>query len=225
MTLFEYHPHPYIEERKKHHAPKVDKPPEVDSAYKRWNNKIAVVITDGVGTMTCAYVFAGIALLGLPQALKDTTAGSGFHPLPIVQWIAQTFLQLVLLSIIIVGQNVQAASIDGRAEATYQDADAVLHTSLEIQQHLAAQDAELTKQTAVLTDLIKAVKAQPTRGRCTHGHRPETADNWASAQSSGIAWPQVDSRRRTLPSQLPTVQPRLQRSGTVSNRPVSPPAL
>ena len=52
---------------------------------------------------------------------------------------------LVLLSIIIVGQNVQAAASDQRVEATYQDADAVLHTALAIQEHMAAQDAEIDK--------------------------------------------------------------------------------
>jgi hypothetical protein len=61
--------------------------------------------------MWCAYIFAGIALFGLPSAISHGVGG-------IVQWIAQTFLQLVLLSIIIVGQNVQAAASDERAENT-----------------------------------------------------------------------------------------------------------
>jgi len=56
------------------------------------------------------------------------------------RWIAQTFLQLVLLSIIIVGQNILSAASDKRAEATYNDADAVLHEAVEIQKHLEAQD-------------------------------------------------------------------------------------
>ena len=60
-------------------------------------------------------------------------------------WIAQTFLQLVLLPIIIVGQNVQAAAADARAEATYEDAAAVLEEAKQIQAHLAAQDAALEK--------------------------------------------------------------------------------
>ena len=57
--------------------------------------------------------------------------------------MSQTFLQLVLLSIIIVGQNVLGADSDMRAEATYRDANAVLRTSLEIQRHLEAQDVEI----------------------------------------------------------------------------------
>ena len=86
---------------------------------------------------------AAIALLGLPSAIGHGTGG-------IVQWIAQTFLQLVLLSIIIVGQNVQASASDKRAEDTYQDAEAVLHEALQIQEHLLTQDAELQRLIAAL---------------------------------------------------------------------------
>ena len=67
-----------------------------------------------------------------------------------MQWIAQTFLQFVLLSVIIVGQNVQAAASDRRAEDTYQDAEAVLHGALQIQEHLLTQDAELGRLIAAL---------------------------------------------------------------------------
>ena len=58
----------------------------------------------------------------------------------IISWIAQTFLQLVLLSIIIVGQKVAAEASDKRALNTYNDAKAVLHEAIQIQAHLAAQD-------------------------------------------------------------------------------------
>jgi hypothetical protein len=71
-------------------------------------------------------------------------------------WVNQTFLQLVLLSIIIVGQNVLAAASDKRAEATYEDADAVLHTALDIQEHLAAEDAEIERLLAEVRQLRTA---------------------------------------------------------------------
>jgi hypothetical protein len=104
----------------------------------RVNAWLAVKITLGVGSMWCAYVFAIIALLGLPTALKP--GGEG-----IIAWIAQTFLQLVLLSIIIVGTNIQSAAADKRAENTYADAEAVLHEALQIQAHLKAQDQALNQ--------------------------------------------------------------------------------
>jgi hypothetical protein len=103
----------------------------------RFNQWFAVKVTNGVGTMWCAYAFAALALVSLPSAIASGSA------VTLVSWISQTFLQLVLLSVIIVGQNVLAAAADKRAEATYADADAVLHEAVMIQDHLLAQDKVL----------------------------------------------------------------------------------
>ncbi len=83
------------------------------------NAKIAVFLTNIVGSMWCAYVFAIIALLGLRPALRP--GGEG-----IIAWIAQTFLQLVLLSVIMVGQNVQSEASDIRSLHTYEDSVLIL---------------------------------------------------------------------------------------------------
>lgn len=132
-------PHPRIEQRKKQGPVKVADVMPRDNPMTRFNTWLAVKVTNGVGTMWCAYAFAALALVSLPAAIASR------NPVLIVSWISQTFLQLVLLSIIIVGQNVLAAASDKRAEATYEDADAVLHTALQIQDHLAAQDGEIEK--------------------------------------------------------------------------------
>jgi hypothetical protein len=132
--------HPRIEQRKKQGPVKVaDLMPNGTNPITHFNRWLAVKVTNGVGTMWCAYAFAALALVSLPAAILS------HNPVILVSWISQTFLQLVLLSIIIVGQNVLAAASDKRAEATYEDADAVLHTALQIQAHLAAQDAELER--------------------------------------------------------------------------------
>src|SRR6516165_214346 len=139
---FKFIPHPHIAARLRAGPPKVADVTKMDAGapwYDRFNAALAVVITRGVGTMWCAYAFAALALVSLPSAIRSGSA------VTLVSWISQTFLQLVLLSIIIVGQNVLAAASDRRAEATYEDADAVLQTALAIQQHLEAQDAELTQ--------------------------------------------------------------------------------
>jgi hypothetical protein len=91
------------------------------------NGRIAVLITNVVGTMWCAYVFAGIALISLPEAIKGGVA-------PLVAWVAQTFLQLVLLSVIMVGQKVSAAASDKQALQTYNDAEALLKIQDEVHQ-------------------------------------------------------------------------------------------
>jgi hypothetical protein len=108
-----------------------------EGRFSRLDTWLAVKITAIVGTMLCAYLFTILALISLPSALKTGQL------IIIIAWIAQTFLQLVLLPIIIVGQNVQAAAADKRAEQTYEDADAILHHALEIQTHLHAQDIAL----------------------------------------------------------------------------------
>ena len=85
-----------------------------------FNAKLALVITRSVGTMACAYLFAAIALVSLPAAL------SSGQVIIIVAWIAQTFLQLVLLSIIMVGQTVQSAASDARAVKEFADTETIL---------------------------------------------------------------------------------------------------
>ena len=40
-----------------------------------------------------------------------------------------------------------------RAQATYEDADAVLHTALEIQKHMEAQDLEIEKIMSAISQL------------------------------------------------------------------------
>jgi len=110
----------------------------------RLNARVGLRVTVIVGTMWCAYLFTVLALVSAPSAFR-----SG-NKLIIVSWIAQTFLQLVLLPVIIVGQNIQAATSDKRAEDTYDDAAAVLHESLEIEKHLQAQDREIERIVSLL---------------------------------------------------------------------------
>ena len=141
-NLFQYIPHPHIDRRNAAGPPKVAAAAAQvhgPGPIGRFNAKVGLKITLIVGTMWAAYLFTLLTLVSLPSAIK-----SG-DKIIIVAWIAQTFLQLVLLPIIIVGQNVQAAAADARSQATYDDAAAVLEEARQIQQHLEAQDAELTR--------------------------------------------------------------------------------
>ena len=97
----------------------------------RFNAWLAVKISRAVGSMWCAYIFALLALLSLPAVL--TAAGfTHFFPrwlvaaglIALVAWIAQTFLQLVLLSVIMVGQDVMGKASDARAAKTFEDTEA-----------------------------------------------------------------------------------------------------
>ncbi len=124
---FEHRPHPRIAARKQ------SAPPKTADEHVGFNGRIALILTTVVGTMWCAYAFAVLALLVLPEALNGGL-------LTTVQWVSQTFIQLVMLSVIMVGQNILGRAADKRADMTYQDADATFHEAEQIQKHLLAQD-------------------------------------------------------------------------------------
>lgn len=84
------------------------------NALSSFNKMLAARITSMVSTMWCAYLFALIALISLPSAIKSHDI------IVIVAWVAQTFLQLVLLSIIMVGQNVQSESVEQKINETHE---------------------------------------------------------------------------------------------------------
>jgi hypothetical protein len=108
------------------------------SEHSGFNGWLAVAITNIVGTMWCAYAFAALAAISLPAAIAGGTP-------TLISWIAQTFLQLVLLSIIMVGQKVSAAASDKQALQTYKDAEALLQISDEMQK-LLIRNTTLTEE-------------------------------------------------------------------------------
>ena len=102
------------------------------------NDVVAVIITRAVGSMWAAYIFVLIALVSFPQALVSFLNGDTIVG---VTWLSQSFLQLVLLPILLVGQRVISAAQDARAETDHETLTA-LHLinvqQLEILETLAA---------------------------------------------------------------------------------------
>ena len=113
-----------------------------------FNSRLAVVITKSVGTMWMAYLFACLALVSLPAAIMSR------NTIVIVAWIAQTFLQLVLLPIIIVGQNVISASQDARAEADHITLT-TLHAMNVTQLQLFEQQSKILEQQHSILEIIR----------------------------------------------------------------------
>ena len=136
----EHTPHPRILERKQ------AGPHLTQDEHVGINGRVAIIITDAVGTMWCAYAFAALALISLPAAIQGGTAA-------LISWIAQTFLQLVLLSVIMVGQKVAAKASDKQALQTYKDAEALLslqdemHRLIKINNDLTAEIHQIVSKT------------------------------------------------------------------------------
>lgn len=136
------------------------------TAYARFNKRAAILITERVGTMTTTWIFCLLALASLPAILNGTGwLAKGFFPgwlvaaslIGLVAWVAQTFIQLVLLPAIMVGQNVQSEASDARAAKTFEDTERILdQLSLETEGGLAT-----------ILAAIKELKAAPTPVRRT----------------------------------------------------------
>jgi len=140
--------------RSKSHIPKLvltqhgNKAVHGESALGLFNMRVAVRITKSVGSMWCAYAFALLALISLPSAIAS------HNSIIIIGWIAQTFLQLVLLPIIIVGQNVQAAASDARAESDH-DTLISIHTLTAEVHKINEQQIKILKTLEERTDTTK----------------------------------------------------------------------
>jgi hypothetical protein len=122
---------PYLELRKEFLRPLVRR-------ENRFNTWLAIHITRLVGTMWCAYAFAILAFISLPAAIRGGTA-------TLISWIAQTFLQLVLLSIIMVGQNIAAKKSDRQLEQTYRDSEELLKIN-DAMHELLQKNTDLTAE-------------------------------------------------------------------------------
>jgi hypothetical protein len=154
MTV-EHTPHERLAERAK------AGPHTTKAEQTSLNGKIAIAITNMVGTMWCAYAFAILALISLPEAVHKVDT--------LIAWIAQTFLQLVLLSVIMVGQKVSAAASDKQALQTYKDAEALLkiqddvHRLIKVNNDLTAQIHAATCKDGTAPVKAATAKAAPAR--------------------------------------------------------------
>ncbi len=145
------------------HTPFLHKPRNVNMQHKAEqeasgvNMRIAVGLTKSVGTMWTAYSFAVLAIVGLLAILGV------LPPLValLVVWASQTFIQLVMLPILSVGQNVLGRHAELMAEEQFNTTINTYHGIEEIMQHLSAQDAELLRQTKMLIHLLNAAGVTP----------------------------------------------------------------
>jgi uncharacterized membrane protein len=142
MTNIEYvhHPHPHTEKRK------LQPPPKVADQHIGVNGRLGAAITRRVGTMWAFYIAAAT------MATWMVLAGFAWGPLHAIDPYPFAFLlflgnivQLLLMFVIMVGQQVLGAASDKRAVVTYQDAEAILHECLQMQEHLTAQDGALER--------------------------------------------------------------------------------
>jgi len=121
---------------------------------KKFNLLLARKITSGVATMWCAYIFAAIALISLPKAIQSGDS------IVIVSWVAQTFLQLVLLSIIMVGQKVASDAVEKKINETHTASLAEFELAKEARGFAQSEIAQLHQLSKEMHKLIKEVESK-----------------------------------------------------------------
>jgi hypothetical protein len=143
-VLFRHEPH-------QHQPRNVNLLMEAEQATAGFNSRLAVALTQGTGTMWTAYIFAALAIIGLFGLL------GWLNPFIflLTTWISQQFLQLVLLPVILVGQNVLSHKAELQADEQFHTTMSTYHDIEQIMQHLSAQDAELLRQAKMLMHLLE----------------------------------------------------------------------
>jgi len=117
-----------------------------------FNQKIATKITSFVSTMWCAYIFVAIALISLPAAIKTGDL------IVIIAWVAQTFLQLVLLSIIMVGQNASTRGMQQKIDETHTASLGEFELAKQSQEIANKEMAQLKEITSEIHKLIRDIE-------------------------------------------------------------------
>lgn len=126
----------------------------------RFNTALALKITNSVGSMWSAYLFAILSLFSLPAilVLVSPSLRSDFPKwiiaaslITLIAWVSQNFLQLVLLPVIMVGQNVIQDKQEAKADADHKTLTYLANLQEE-------QMTELKNQGEILEYLKKVVK-------------------------------------------------------------------
>jgi|SRR5215467_1610808 len=147
MSVYTAGPHPHLAERRRRKAP------QVADEHVGFNGWLAVLVTRLVGTMWAVYFITGFILIWMALGIWGP-----LHPIDPYPFAFLLFLgnvaELMLLSIILVGQAVLGAAADKRAMQTYHDAEAILHEVGRLHKHLVEQDK-------VLNQGITLVEHQP----------------------------------------------------------------
>ena len=134
---FVHDPHPHTEKRK------LKAPPMVADEHVGFNGRLAAAITRSVGTMWAVYIAFAIQITWMALAtLGIWLFGRDPYPFAFLLFLSN-IVQLLLMFVIMVGQQVLGQASDKRAVVTYQDAEAILHECIQMQKHLTAQDRAL----------------------------------------------------------------------------------
>ena len=163
------------------HARRSQDPGHADEA-SGFNERLAAWITARIGSMWTVYIAAAVTVIWMALGSKGVL-GFDPYPYPFLLFLGNV-AQLLLIFIILLGQQVLGRSADRRSTDTYEDAEAILVDCEQIQNHLMAQDTLLAGGTdlgaehqELLAKASERIEAPPT-----------TADEYVGFNGRLAAW-------------------------------------
>lgn len=119
----------------------------------KFQDRIAVSITAAVGTMYAVYGFVLFTAGWMLWQSKFSTKPFDPYPFALLLFIGN-IVQLLLMPLIMVGQNVQARHSEIRADEEYRATTTSFRDIEQIMRHLKAQDEELLNQRKLIEELL-----------------------------------------------------------------------
>lgn len=130
--------HPHTEKRK------LKPPPMVADEHIGFNGRLGALITKNVGSMWSVYFTIAFISVWIVLATWGPLHSGDPYPFAFLLFLGNV-VQLLLVFVILVGQQVLGITADKRAVATYNDAEAILHEVEQLHRHLEAQDQILNQ--------------------------------------------------------------------------------
>lgn len=144
LGVFVPHPHKHVN------------PHKAVEARMSFQDRLALIITGAVGTMYAVYVFG--AFMAAWMLVQVASGKSAFDPYPFAFLLFMgNIIQLLLMPLIMVGQNLQGRHSEARAEEEYKTVGKTFSDLETVMRHLDAQDKELVRQSGLLVALVETL--------------------------------------------------------------------
>jgi uncharacterized membrane protein len=119
-------------------------------------DRIALAVTGAVGTMYAVYLF--IVIMATWILVQELLGPKAFDPYPFAFLLfLGNIVQLLLMPLLLVGQNLQARHAQARSDNEYRTTNKIFHDIEQTMSHLDAQDVELLKQSNLLMGLVETL--------------------------------------------------------------------
>lgn len=119
-------------------------------------DRIALVITGAIGTMYAVYALATFMAGWI--LLQVFLGRAAFDPYPFAFLLfLGNIVQLLLMPLLMVGQNLQGRHGEARAEEEFKRVTKIFYDMGQTMRHLDAQDRELLRQSRLLVGLVESL--------------------------------------------------------------------